>query len=501
MNGTTIFQSLSATKTLNAQGKNSAAGLSVTEGTGFANLFQSIISEDLSQISGEQGASLLALLQQLQLMLAQGTFPLDLNNDHQQSLQQNSEQPMSDLLSALSLLFQGNSGELELNPEMENLLAMWPNIGQLAEEDLQQLTDLPVFISVAQLEQVLDRLLATSDGKGTHNLPTYVEFFSGKNLFMNQDKNPEFSTEDLRELIQLLTVSEKSTSAGGEHVSITAAMDTQHPTHGEAKLSAAEQAIIKLMSLIARSEQGQNMLTDSSLEKAKLVFSRLLALQDQYSADSNADEGRGGSKLPQEAQMFTLPSMPRGLSIIGFNPLMQGTAATNSNSADSNSSYVNAGRFAEEMESVLLQKIKGMNGNDTSRATIRLHPEQLGQLDIKILLQNGRVTAQFSAETSMGKELIEKNMNILRTALVQHGLNIDKIEVNQNPSSSQSLWNNERGEQMLHQHQQHQRNQQQYQQPSPTKSGYSSFDEEELEFAELLESRRRVEVSGIDYTV
>jgi len=66
-----------------------------------------------------------------------------------------------------------------------------------------------------------------------------------------------------------------------------------------------------------------------------------------------------------------------------------------------------------------------------SEARIRLIPEHLGELDVKISVQNGTVTALFTAETAAAREMLEMQLPMLRTALQQQGFQVDRLVVTQ----------------------------------------------------------------------
>lgn len=76
--------------------------------------------------------------------------------------------------------------------------------------------------------------------------------------------------------------------------------------------------------------------------------------------------------------------------------------------------------------------------SDIIEATFSLTPEHLGEIDIKIVIQKGQVTAQFLADTAHGKEMLDSQMSLLKASLQQQGFQVDKIEVAQ---SGQMLQN------------------------------------------------------------
>ncbi|QJD83377.1 flagellar hook-length control protein FliK [Cohnella herbarum] len=93
-------------------------------------------------------------------------------------------------------------------------------------------------------------------------------------------------------------------------------------------------------------------------------------------------------------------------------------------------------QFVTQMEKFLVKQFQMTLGNGTSEAKISLTPEHLGQVDIRIVMQNGQLTAQFMTENSAARDLLENQLSQLRTALSGQGLQVDRLEVVQQPSSS-----------------------------------------------------------------
>ncbi|WP_042160474.1 flagellar hook-length control protein FliK [Paenibacillus gorillae] len=99
--------------------------------------------------------------------------------------------------------------------------------------------------------------------------------------------------------------------------------------------------------------------------------------------------------------------------------------------------YVAADQFAETM-SQFVQKldISILNGGKTE-AKIQLFPEQLGQVDVRITMQNGQLTAVFHTDTVSAKDVLDNQMAQLRAALQAQGLSVDKLEVTQGQHAAQ----------------------------------------------------------------
>ncbi|MCU6707105.1 flagellar hook-length control protein FliK [Paenibacillus sp. J5C_2022] len=99
--------------------------------------------------------------------------------------------------------------------------------------------------------------------------------------------------------------------------------------------------------------------------------------------------------------------------------------------ASSPTAYVLADEFAETMTGLLVSKLQLSAHGGVSEAKLMLFPEQLGQVDVKITVQNGLLTALFQADNAIAKEMLENQLAHLRHALQMQGLNVDKLEVTQ----------------------------------------------------------------------
>lgn len=91
--------------------------------------------------------------------------------------------------------------------------------------------------------------------------------------------------------------------------------------------------------------------------------------------------------------------------------------------------YVLAEEFANTMSSMIVEKFNIRSANGISEAKLMLFPEQLGQVDVKLSMQNGVLTALFQTDSAMAKELLENQLSHLRVMLQAQGLSVDKLEV------------------------------------------------------------------------
>ncbi len=90
-------------------------------------------------------------------------------------------------------------------------------------------------------------------------------------------------------------------------------------------------------------------------------------------------------------------------------------------------SSVGSQAFAHELG----QQVVWLTGQDVKQARIRLHPEELGQLDVKISVSHDRVDVVFSAQHPAAVTAIQQSLSQLGQLLTQQGLSLGHAEVGQ----------------------------------------------------------------------
>jgi flagellar hook-length control protein FliK len=85
---------------------------------------------------------------------------------------------------------------------------------------------------------------------------------------------------------------------------------------------------------------------------------------------------------------------------------------------------------AREIMAQVVQKAELLFNHKLSELKIDLKPEFLGRLTIKVMVEEGVVTARFIAENQQVRHLLENNLPALRQNLEAQGLRVDRAEVN-----------------------------------------------------------------------
>ncbi|MBM4764127.1 flagellar hook-length control protein FliK [Bacillus sp. B15-48] len=92
---------------------------------------------------------------------------------------------------------------------------------------------------------------------------------------------------------------------------------------------------------------------------------------------------------------------------------------------------VRATHVAEDISMLVRTAIDVKTVKNGVVANFTLSPEHLGTVDVKVSLQDGKMTAEFLTSTLLGKDLLESQVQVLRSALEQQGFQVDKINITQ----------------------------------------------------------------------
>ena len=86
--------------------------------------------------------------------------------------------------------------------------------------------------------------------------------------------------------------------------------------------------------------------------------------------------------------------------------------------------------LAKEIQN-LLNRSQLSNNQGTMRLVLKLFPENLGQIRIEVMQKDGLMQARLLATTAAGKELLDSNLNQLKSAFVAQNIQMERIDVAQ----------------------------------------------------------------------
>jgi flagellar hook-length control protein FliK len=120
------------------------------------------------------------------------------------------------------------------------------------------------------------------------------------------------------------------------------------------------------------------------------------------------------AQLPDPAQLAT-GQVPQATTPVSAPAALQSTQVAGTPA------------FANELG----QQIAWMSNGDIKEASIRLHPEDMGQLDVKISVHENRVDIAFAAQHPAAVQAVNQTLTQLDTMLAHHGLQLGQTQVGQ----------------------------------------------------------------------
>ncbi|WP_110933116.1 flagellar hook-length control protein FliK [Paenibacillus bouchesdurhonensis] len=349
-----------------------------------------------------------------------------------------------------------NSDEQELNDaELENPNALIENLlGQLKELD-QALEENPALLLVLQawlqgvqmITQPHSSEIATANGVETVEIPILAQHpetmrFAIQDALVQLMRTPEQqntsvpSTLQSRQLLEVLQQLLGSNQASSQ----TADQGSGGTAVSNSWVSALEKNIQAIMNGASNqtAKNGTQQQTQSSPFQAAMVSNNGLnsvqapslisavAAVDHTAGVESADHAADG--LHNGNVMTAGQLAMREAATAPLKPVVPAAPA------------VPVEQFGKEVSGFLVNKFEIVKLQGMSQARISLYPEHLGQVDVKITMQNGQLIAQFVTEHAFARESLEGQMAQLRSALQAQGLQVSKLEVTQNSSLSSHMY-------------------------------------------------------------
>lgn len=123
-------------------------------------------------------------------------------------------------------------------------------------------------------------------------------------------------------------------------------------------------------------------------------------------------EGSDTDVSPQLMQPVALPPPSAGAAPLAVRALPSTTPAS-----------------GQPFQQALGQQVIWLTGQEIKQASIRLHPQDLGQLDIRVSVNSGSVDVVFNTQHPAAASAVQQSLPQLATMLAQHGLALGHAEV------------------------------------------------------------------------
>ncbi len=197
-------------------------------------------------------------------------------------------------------------------------------------------------------------------------------------------------------------------------------------------LFGSDSGITDLGKLLAKKNDGTLFFMKGALEElAKQGKQDIREAAATTATSVNEDSSSGSSSGIQTMQSSErIPFLGRPAQTNGFEQMFTKTAEAQRQAPTQNLN-----------ESVMRQIVQNvnytfMNGNE-GEVRVFLRPENLGDLKLKIKVEQDVVTAKFTASSNEVKAIIESNMSQLKQALDQLGIKVGKFQVEVNSGGGQ----------------------------------------------------------------
>lgn len=330
------------------------------------------------------------------------------------SITDETEEPLLNLLNSLL-------GDME---QAEELLQEHPDLMAMLQQWLQQ----------AQLMTNPDQAAATSEMSAVmHMMTSQPESL----IIVVRDQ-----LEQIREMLQLTSSQQSSSSKVMQEAaklleSLQALLQRQPKQEG---MTGQQQQSVQLDTSELRSDAPRVLqtVTQSTAQASNQTANN----QELNSAQmKNADSSlfsqvmKNTTGMNEQAVGTEPPSSQEIMTAGQFALRSEGMQSTKT------SHVMRASHFADDMSNFMIKQMFITSRNGISQAKITLYPENLGQVDVRLTVQNGQLVAQFITEHAAAREMLDSQLSMLRGALQAQGIQVEKLEVSHqgNVASAQNL--------------------------------------------------------------
>ncbi|MER5031110.1 flagellar hook-length control protein FliK [Pantoea anthophila] len=310
-------------------------------------------------------------------------------------------------LSAL-LATRDNPAALAALLKPENIKA-----GSKSADDKESLDAASLSASEIQNVQALFAMLPGA-ATATASAPPSVSSESGEVISQSDG-----GRKALTALTQMLNTTPESSSSQ----STAPGKDEKHEIKGAAlNAPAASNAASQSSSTAQSSNSSLNLASDSHFQQA---LSAMTKQDDQAPAHSSAsDSGLNISGPITSASTLPAPVTASATSSTPSTPML------------------NAQLGSDEWQQALSQQIVMFSRNGQQNAELRLHPEDLGAIQISLKLDNDQAQISLVSSHSHVRSALEAAIPQLRSALAESGINLGESQVSSDSSAqSQSFQN------------------------------------------------------------
>ncbi|WP_158737695.1 flagellar hook-length control protein FliK [Alteribacillus sp. YIM 98480] len=405
-------------------------------------------------------------------------------NDREELLEMAEDVSMKDLLAAilqdgerlfkefdeeLQSLFE-NDETFDWTGELEALIDQLPgNVRELGDN----LQGMESEKALAMIEQWLSGMSGEKFEDLKNQEQKFTESMIGLLAIFNQTYDNEHSDKALPELNQSLASLANTISKGHAGESIDTKKIVDHLTQWAKKQVNSSQSIEQLVPQMQKTVSPEEITRNERQQQTAGMMSKAQqlavhrgnegvqqvagAVKDQEAAstmsntafyrgnqgvDRNTEGSQSKSHYLQEllnrgffASESRSNSNQTALGAQGTGTAMTNVAQLVMHLGENKTEHARSQEFVKQFQDLLGRSSLQSFKNGTQELSLKLHPEHLGRVDIKLVQQNGQINAQLLTTTKTAREMIESHIQQLRHTFAQQNIQVDRIEIGQQQPS------------------------------------------------------------------
>jgi len=169
--------------------------------------------------------------------------------------------------------------------------------------------------------------------------------------------------------------------------------------------------------------------------------------QDMLQASSAAKSVEGAAKPGAVTVDFQTLLAQVGKGQAANSPSSNGLSAMTGKQVAGETINLANNESVQELARVVRSSLNGRH----ARMVLRLDPPELGQMRVDVRMHNQELTLRFQTETQAGTDMLQSRLSDLRAALEQHGIQLDRVQVEFRPPAAENADGQQTFDRQFHQ--------------------------------------------------
>lgn len=181
---------------------------------------------------------------------------------------------------------------------------------------------------------------------------------------------------------------------------------------------------------------------DEAIANLKAAGDMDVTVTESKSGSSSGNSLTQGNASEQVIRMSVENAQQADTSVNNFSLHLDKASSANTSALNQQSAPKDLNK--SDIMSQLNFKMDEMQQQGTSKVSIALKPEHLGRIHLEIISSGDGIIARMQTENAQVKELLEKNMETLKSQLGSQGVNVNNIKVEYTNHTSNNAMDFER---------------------------------------------------------